>query len=169
MGGRRGFSLVEAIVGAAVMLVLAIVGWWTFSFSVRGEGRDTRRSEAITAASELADQVGEVHARFQDLPLRSGCDLTAPGPSGHTLFGNPGGQVFVTPLPAGFRRSLTIEELRVGRETPLMRPDRAYKVTARVTYPGPAGETREAAVVTVRARPVVAKPKLVSPPWLEAL
>lgn len=162
---RRGFSLVEVMIAGVVFFVILMVFQMVFTVAGRAEGRDLRRTQALWMAAELIEQVGEVHAVIGDLPVRAG--VVSPAQSATTtLYGAPGGQLQLTADVPQFTRYLKIHEIRMGKEDALVRPDRAYAVTARVVYPGPIGEEREEVLTTIRARAVRFKTVEERPPWL---
>lgn len=161
---RRGFSLVEVMIAGVVFFVMLMVFQMVFTLAGRAEGRDLRRTQALLMAAEVIEQVGEIHARCGDLPVRDGV-VSASKPGSTTLFANPGGQMQLTADVPEFTRHLRIEVLRAGQEDRLVRPDQAYLVRARVTYPGPIGEDREEVLTTVRSRAVRFKTVEEKPPW----
>ena len=163
--GRRGFSLVEVMIAGVVFFVILMVFQMVFTVAGRAEGRDLRRTQALWMAAELIEQVGEVHAAKGDLPVRGG--VVSPKRSETlTMYACPGGQLQLTADVPQFTRYLKIEEIRVGTDDKLVRPDRAYAITARVLYPGPIGEEREEILTTIRARNVRFKTVEELPPWL---
>lgn len=155
----------EVMIASVVFFVILMVFQMVFTVAGRAEGRDLRRTQALWMAAELVEQVGEVHSRIGDLPLRSGV-VSPSQPATTTLYSNPGGQLQLTADVPQFTRHLTIQAIRSGAEDALVRPDRAYRVTARVVYPGPIGEEREETLTTIRARAVRFKTIEERPPWL---
>ncbi len=169
-GRRGGLTLVEVLIAGVVFLLMVMVFQGMFSVAHGGEGRDLRRTQAMAMAAELMEQVTTVHSLKADLPLWGGKDgaIHPDGlPEGVTMYHCPGGQLFTLPDVPGFRRRLSIEEYRIGGEDALLRPDRNYRIRVEVEYPGPFGEDRMVRLVTTRSRPVVAKPRLEPPPWIE--
>lgn len=164
---RRGFTLVEVLIAGVVFFMMMMVFQAVFSAAHGGEGRDVRRTQALVHASELLEQVLAVHQAKGDLPLVAARNFPSePGVSeASTLQACLGGEVFLSPMENGFRRTLDIEELRVGPEDALLRPDRSYLIRARVSYPGPFGEDREVSLVSTRARAIVQRTRLERPPW----
>lgn len=162
---RRGFSLVEVMIAGVVFFVILMVFQTIFQLSTRGEGRDLRRTQALLQAAEVLEQVTLVHARFGDLPVKD-CPISSGLPGSTTLFRNPGGEIEISTDVPQFQRRLVIRELRIGKEDPLVLPDRLYQILVRVSYPGPVGEPREEVLTTTRARKVIMKPVTELPPWL---
>jgi hypothetical protein len=152
------------MIASVVFFVILMVFQMVFTVAGRAEGRDLRRTQALWMAAELIEQVGEVHAAKGDLPVRDGI-VTPTQPATTTIYTCPGGQMQLTADVPQFVRTLKIEEFRMGKEDQLVRPDRAYLVTARVTYPGPIGEEREEVLTTVRSRAIRFKTIEERPPW----
>lgn len=163
---RTGFSLTEVLIAGVVFFVILMVFQMVFQVSTRAEGRDSRRTQALALAAELMEQVTGVHERLRDLPTGSWKISVARAPESFTLVPRVGGELQVTEDTHPFTRLLEISVFHEGQEDILVQPDRAYMIRVRVQYPGPVGEKREQVLVTVRARRVLHKPLLETPPWL---
>lgn len=161
---RRGFSLIEVMLGGALFVITLGLSHALFTSAHRGEARDTRRSLAAFHAAETLEQILLVHGFKGDLPLwgrvHAPVPFDDPGPRGRTLMSCLGGQAFSTPITEGMERLVSITALRTGAGGALLRPDRAYRIEVLVRYPGPVGERREVRLVTVRSRNVVQRPRL---------
>ena len=120
----RGTTFIELLI-AILVFGLALVP--LFDVFSKGSGliKATRESVvAVNLASEVVDQISGMH--YQDIPVLNGYPLDSSADQALLWQGRPGSRLFLTPLPEGFSRILSIVPIN----------SKAKKITAQIVWGG---------------------------------
>lgn len=160
---RRGYSLLEVLIAAGVLVVFMIPVLLVWITAKGGAAQDVREVVAANLASEILEQVASIrrnNGSLADIPAAGGpedLDLETIREKDNkgwmaTLFPTKwsarSSRLYLSPLPEGFRRFLKIEPAIVGGDNGFYGPQILWRVRARVIFDTPhAGKMLEKSFV----------------------